>query len=184
MYKDERTRPRPVIREPPPIVVRTPPEPEIPPPAEITDRTYTKAMAIEFLKSRTRENEDDGDIIRGKVSQKTTNQHISRIDPLLRLFKVKNTDLMQIYDKHSVEYITATIVANPRWPKLNTRKMWVGFCVILAYDPRFSNNIGKQKSTLLHRALKTIRDDTSIDQPETTLAKHVNIRDIYVRTVS
>jgi hypothetical protein len=75
MYRDERTRPRPVIREPPPIVVRTPQEPEIPPPTEITDRTYTKAMAIEFLNSRTTENEDDGERTRSDVVQNTTNAH-------------------------------------------------------------------------------------------------------------
>ena len=105
MYKDERTRPRPIVNLPEPIVLPRP-RPETPQetrqdPPVITDKTYTKDMAATFLKNRLNPNTN-------KPYDSTVN--ISRINPLLKLFGVKSTDLMEIYNKLSEKEITAKIV--------------------------------------------------------------------------
>ena len=99
-YKDEVTVPRRVVKPPEPIVVREK-EPELPPPRTMTDRTYTKGMAVDFLESRKESR---------NVKDSTVKGQIDKIDRLLKWFGVKTIDLMEIYDTYGVKEITAKIL--------------------------------------------------------------------------
>jgi hypothetical protein len=170
LYKEERTKARPVIREPTPIVVRNNQEPELPPPPTVTDRTYTKEMAIQFLESR---------IESRNIKESTVTAQIRKITPLLKLFNVKNTNLMEIYDKYDVKDIKAKILSNKRWKANSTLKAWVGFGGLLAYDPRFKNIVGREKAILLQRDYKNIRDDSNEEQRAKQATTDENYRAVY-----
>ena len=107
LYKEERTLDRPIIVKPPPAVWPPPRNvsevEQYPDPERITDKTYTQSMAEAYLRSRKDKNGDPYDA-------KTTNSHIRRIPALLEQFKVKTSNLMDIYKAKSVQDITKTIL--------------------------------------------------------------------------
>ena len=174
-YIKERTIPRPIVNLPPPRVEPRPrpektPEVQLPDPPVITNRTYTSDMAIGFLTQRGKVNNYEKDTVEGQTK---------KISRLFKIFGVKTNDLMEIYNKHSVEYIRKTIEAEKSWKADATLQKWVGFGGLLAKDEKFRNIVGEEKTRGLKKAYDSYRDKnlkTTLEKRET---KELNYREIY-----
>lgn len=154
-YKKERTVPRPVIVKPKPVIVQD--EQSLPtsqPVIYSNDGTYHEDVAKAYLERRKEER---------NLKDSTVKNSVSKIKKLLKLFNVTNGDLMEIYNKLTIKQIRETIEANPNWKSLNTKKGYVGFGGLLAFDKRFRDIIGEDKAKELQRDFKNIRDDSNIE---------------------
>ena len=91
LYKTERTVSRPIINLPEPVVWPRPraeqiPETQLPDPLVITNKTYTRDMAVSFLKNRINRKTNK------PFEKGTVNGHVNKINPLLKLFGIKSSD--------------------------------------------------------------------------------------------
>ena len=177
MFKKERTVPRPIINLPAPSVYPPPrtttEEVQPPDPTIITDRVYTRDMAVTFLKNRINRKTDK------PFAPGTISGHISKINPLLKLFGVESSDLIEIYGKLSEKEITDTIVANPRWKTINTLRSWAGFGGLLSQDRIFAAIIGPDRVRELQAVYRKFRDDSTIAAQQKRDTDDINYREIY-----